>query len=837
MFKIQWDKKTGGVLLGSVVTKETLNIAPRPVFYEELNLLGLNNLGWSYPECEEPLMWACNKEYYYRGEFAFEVKGANIYEKATVVLQSGYEKLKLVPVNMKAMLEKTKEQMFLCESEAIEFIRDVYDTYTGANRLSEMYAANQMDFEVLAAKQEKRVKQKMAIVKEDCDSFDIMPESEAQQQGKKVLQTTKIDYFLASFSGGKDSQVVLDLCTRALPPDAYQVIYSDTGYELPSSLELYEEVQAFYKKRFPTLKFNLVKNHESVLNYWDKIGTPSDKHRWCCAVMKTAPLYRTLKVPGTNKQAKVLAFEGVRAEESSRRSGYERIGKGVKHTFVTNARPILKWSTTEIFLYLFRHGLSINKAYRLGKPRVGCIFCPFSSPWDDMVVNQCYPNELAPFLNRVTDWAKDRKIPNLTEYISERKWKLRASGNLVNKTSSVEFLKSTKDFIAIVSNPHVDIFTWLITIGDFTIDKKGSKVYGEFKYNKQVYSFELDSTASNKYKFTVFNATDVILVKLLRRIVYKSVHCISCEACEVECPTGALSVYPEVKIDKNKCTHCHNCLNFHDHGCIVANSLETTMDNKKNVGNISKYGTFGLHEEWLEEYFLDPQITYWVKGNNSLGVKQIPSFKAWLKDAEIIDDKNLITPFGEFCAENIINDSELIWSLIWINLSYNSELVKWFVNNVNASQLFNSTILAEQSMEHFASSFSRTTIEYAFQALVQVFNYSPIGDYLLQGEKVDKKSLTRNEYTGISEVAVAYSLYKFAENNNAYSLRVKDFYDTEYENGVAKEFCLSSSTFEKALRTLNSAKDRVLIAELNMGLNHITLMKELTSLDVIKRLF
>ena len=65
MFKIQWDKKTGGVLLGSVVTKETLNIAPRPVFYEELNLLGLNNLGWTYPECDEPLMWACNKEYYY----------------------------------------------------------------------------------------------------------------------------------------------------------------------------------------------------------------------------------------------------------------------------------------------------------------------------------------------------------------------------------------------------------------------------------------------------------------------------------------------------------------------------------------------------------------------------------------------------------------------------------------------------------------------------------------------------------------------------------------------------------------------------------------------------
>ena len=73
----------------------------------------------------------------------------------------------------------------------------------------------------------------------------------------------------------------------------------------------------------------MARNHESVLNYWDKIGTPSDKHRWCCAIMKTAPLYRTLKIDGTNKQAKSLAFEGVRSEESVMRSNYERIGRGV----------------------------------------------------------------------------------------------------------------------------------------------------------------------------------------------------------------------------------------------------------------------------------------------------------------------------------------------------------------------------------------------------------------------------------------------------------------------------------------------------------------------------
>lgn len=156
MFKVSWDRETGGVKLSSLVGKDTINISPRPVFYEELNLLGLDTLGWEYPECEEPLLWACNKEYYYRGDLVFEAKNANIYDMATIVFRPGMEKLKLKPVDMMKMLERTKEQMFLCESEAIEFIRDIYDTYSGANRLTEKYASNRLDFESIAENQEKK---------------------------------------------------------------------------------------------------------------------------------------------------------------------------------------------------------------------------------------------------------------------------------------------------------------------------------------------------------------------------------------------------------------------------------------------------------------------------------------------------------------------------------------------------------------------------------------------------------------------------------------------------------------------------------------------------------
>lgn len=273
-------------------------------------------------------MWAVNKQYWYRGTMLFEAKGANLYDAPTVVLASGIKPGGLEAVDVAEMLRRNADPMFLIESEAIEFIRDTFVEYTRVNRAGRAARANaEVDFEALASRAEKKTKTKMAVVRQECDSFDIVPLAAANAEGKRALLATRIDRFIASFSGGKDSQVVLDLCTRAIPPTEFEVIYSDTGYELPPSLELYEEVKRYYGERFPALKFTTTRNHESVLNYWDKIGTPSDTHRWCCSVMKTAPLYRHLKVDG-NKQARVLTFDGVRAEESTRRSGYERIGKG-----------------------------------------------------------------------------------------------------------------------------------------------------------------------------------------------------------------------------------------------------------------------------------------------------------------------------------------------------------------------------------------------------------------------------------------------------------------------------------------------------------------------------
>lgn len=832
MYKVTWDKETGGIQLNIKVVAGTLGISPRPVFFEELDLLGLNTLGWVYPHCEEPLLWACNKQYFYRGDLVFEAKGANLYDSATITIMPGFENLELIPVDVKKMIERNRDIMFLLESEAIEFIRETFFIYSTASKKFNEIKANQLDFEAIAASIEKKQKRKMAIVKEDCDSFDIMPLEVAEQQGKQRLLATKIDVFLASFSGGKDSQVVLDLCTRALPPNAFEVIYSDTGYELPSSLDLYEDTKQHYSALYPGLKFSTARNHASVLSYWDKIGTPSDTHRWCCSVMKTAPLYRSLKVPGTNKQAKVLTFDGVRAEESVRRGNYERTAKGVKHSTVVNSHPILYWNTSEIFLYLFSYALPINEAYRLGKSRVGCITCPYSSEWDDMIVNRCYNAELKPFITRIYDWSKQEGVKDLDVYLKERKWKFRASGKFMKVSTQVNFKNSPNNFYAQIKSANLPITAWLPVIGEFTIFNTSNGFCGDIKYKNSVYSFEIEGNDAD-YTFCIKGIKDLALISLLKRVIYKAAYCINCESCEVECPSGALSVFPEINIDPTKCVHCYKCLNFHDKGCIVANSISmTTETNIKAKAGIDRYNTFGIHEEWMSEFLLNP-AEFW--DCNGLGPKQVPSFKNWLKEAEIIDTKLNLTEIGTALSEIYVDDPNLVWSIVLINLAKNSFIVNWFLMHIAPGQIFDKNSISENISEEYPI-YGKRTVDNAVAALFQLFKYCPSDSALAMAEEVEGKQYRRKSFEELSDTALAYSLYRYAENVGYKSFRITDLKESTSGLGPFVEFGISLSEMEKILRTLNSANNRLLVAELNMGLDHITLREDVTPISILKTL-
>ena len=248
---------------------------------------------------------------------------------------------------------------------------------------------------------------------------------------------------------------------------------------------------------------------------------------------------------------------------------------------------------------------------------------------------------------------------------------------------------------------------------------------------------------------------------------------------------------------------------------------------------ISKYGTFGIHQEWVDQYLSDSD-NFWK--DNFLGTKQIPSFKAWLKDAEIIDEKGMITPFGALCAEINRDSQTLLWEVIYINLSYNSPMMRWYVSNIEQNAEYVRKSFDKLATEYFQQTFKESTITYAVQALMQSFKYSPIGEELLQCVPQDDKATAfkRLPYNDLSPEALAYSLYKYAQFNDLKMFRVSDLYRSEEMYGAYREFGINKNDLMKLLRYLHSEKNGVIVAELNMGLDHITLRDDLDSIKVLK---
>ena len=849
MFKIIWDKEYNGIKLTMSSAGEALNTPPRPVFWEELDLLGLNTLGWIYPHIQQPLLWACDRRYFYKGNFVLEVKGGNIFDSPDVQIQEGYEGLVLSPVDMARLRKVNEDTMFIIEHEAMDFINQTYRRYKNIREVSENNP--DIDFHQLAERVGKKTKEEHVVVKESCDSFDIMPLSQAEAEGRAPILNSKIEMFVASFSGGKDSQVVLDLVSRVIPPTDFFVVYSDTGYELPPSLSLYGDVEKYYKEKYPLLRFYTARNHQPLMYYWDEIGTPSRIHRWCCSVMKSAPLTRLLKeIDGKGKQPNVILFEGVRHEESVNRQSRSRIGKNVKHNNVINASPILEWNATETYLYILLHGLPFNDAYRRGLSRVGCVICPYSSGWSEDLCGQLYPETLKPFVDKIRTSLEDAKISGVDNYIKTGKWKMRAGGRYIKNKSHVNFVSTSPDFEAIISSPKENLMTWISVIGGVIVKQEGNQTYCDIKYRGNIYNAVITENGEDlNFKVKHVDFKDVVFISHLKKVIYKSTYCVHCEVCEVECPTGALSVTPIVSIDKSKCVHCLKCLDFDGKGCHTASSITTAdaniMTNQKNnmaqgtKSGINRYNDgMGLRENWLRTYF-DTYTTFFDNNDHGLNPKyQLPPFINWLRESRILSiDGKSITEEGKCMVNAYDRSSRTVWELIFIGLCENSEVCHWFQSAIDFNREYTRDELDIIIQDSYPDLKDRT-LKNPLNSLINTFKESPLGSEEIPVAKISKKGnsliLHRSSHNSLSVVAAAYSIYRYAEAKGRHQLTVSEFYEQEQTEGIYRQFGIDRQNLENLLRSIQEEKNHVLRVELNMGLDNIILREDLTSTDIIK---
>ena len=94
---------------------------------------------------------------------------------------------------------------------------------------------------------------------------------------------------------------------------------------------------------------------------------------------------------------------GVPAHESAKRSEYEYENYGKKQKGQYSHNSILEWTSAEVWLYLYSNEVLINKAYKKGSARVGCICCPMGGGKASFVERVNYPKESEVFLSLIRD--------------------------------------------------------------------------------------------------------------------------------------------------------------------------------------------------------------------------------------------------------------------------------------------------------------------------------------------------------------------------------------------------------------------------------------------------
>ncbi len=165
-------------------------------------------------------------------------------------------------------------------------------------------------------------------------------------------------YYL-SFSGGKDSQAILQLAKEA--GVRYEAHYHWTTCDPP-------EVVQFIRRYYPDVIIDHPRH--TMWELIERKGLPTRHRRWCCRELKEGYGRGRLTVVG------VRASESTkRAENAKKAGGYVYYCPQLSKRLVT---PIVNWSEEQVWAYLQDRGLPHCVLYDEGWPRIGCVICPMT---------------------------------------------------------------------------------------------------------------------------------------------------------------------------------------------------------------------------------------------------------------------------------------------------------------------------------------------------------------------------------------------------------------------------------------------------------------------------
>lgn len=773
MYSYEWDPETGGLLLNTTPLK--FSKEPRPVYYKELDLLGFNQY-WDYDKDDSsPFMWAEANNYWYRGKLVAKTVGGALYTKPEIKIIDDPEEnggaLRHVDID-----EMVKRNSVIMESLTQATIKNVFNVFK--------------DYEGI------------------------------------------VDVFHVSYSGGKDSEVTLDIVKRAIPHNSFIVIFGDTGMEFDDTYKSISHQQEMCND--DGISFYIASSHLDPKNSWDLFGPPSSTNRWCCSVHKTAPQLLLIRNLLGRSDFKELAFVGVRADESIRRSSYDYVSLGTKHKGQYSCNPILHWNSAEVYLYIYSNHLMLNETYKKGNSRAGCLICPMASNRNDYMNYNSYRDSAEPLVSIIKDLnISERTEEGLQSYLENNGWKARKNGRDLSiglKDYYEEKDQSGNTIIKCASRENA-WQEWIKTIGSLeTVNNEKYRLI----VKEGVYELEVEKMEGDYIKVRL-KAEDVkkhpSLFKNIKNVFKKSHCCIGCRVCEANCPYGNISFQRGIARIADTCIKCGMCHEI-DNGCLRYDSLWLSRGDGRMKKSIDEYANHAPKMEWIKQF-----VTLGDDFNTShtLGGNEFPAFKRFLRDSGIIDQNGNRTQLYNLLEKD--EEDRLVWALMMVNLSYSSE-IGWLVKRLDFDCGYPKTELSEMLANDGVSKSGQSSVPNAYRR-ISLLPLSSLGyGYVEEGNKKEGFVIVRERWNDPDPRVILYSLYKFAEACGGYyqfTLTRLLNHDVD-SDGVSPTqiFGLGREAMERILNGLSVNYPDFIQASFTLDLDNITLRSDKKSDDVLE---
>jgi phosphoadenosine phosphosulfate reductase len=359
-----------------------------------------------------------------------------------------------------------------------------------------------------------------------------------------------------SFSGGKDSLVVLNIARKAVKK--LTAFFVDTGLEFPETVEYVDRMA-----RETGIEMKVEKAGAAFEENFPAFGPPAKDFRWCCKVCKLGPISHFLAA------GEVITVDGKRRYESFQRGN---VGAVERNPFVPgqiSVYPVRDWRALEIWLYIRMEKLPYNPLYDQGFERIGCWLCPSALQAEYVRMKELHPEKFAAWEEKLHIWAAESGLP--PEYVELGFWRWKAHPNKmlnIAKERNLALKPKARRKMAL------DILRGVspCVAGGYSID--ALKTIGH-----PTYSEDLDMTLVRAKNGTaklfaggqVYASSDdkreaLRLFEDTVKQVLRASLCTRCRICVKACPRRAIRVDRSLHVDETRCDRCGKCTR----ACVVA---------------------------------------------------------------------------------------------------------------------------------------------------------------------------------------------------------------------------------------------------------------------------